>query len=362
MAAPPLVAGETLVDFVPDTAGPLTEVETFHRRAGGAPANVAVALSRLGRTPAFWTRIGTDAFGDFLADRLAAEGIPPGHAASNDEDALLERDDAAATTLAFVSRGTDDPRFSFYRDGTADTRLQPGRVTDERLAATPWVHAGGVTLASEPARSATLDLLERAAEAGCTVSFDPNVRPELWANDAELRTVCGWAIESTDVLIATPTELETLGWSGEAPEALARDAAGDGPHTVVSTLGNAGAIAVAGDDAPWTGTARHGGYEVDAVDDTGAGDAFNAGLIDALLDAGGPDGDDEAGTGEDSEHGSDVTGHGSGDRDDGSGDRPGDLEHALAAANAVAALSTTDRGAMSALPDRRAVTALLEGE
>jgi len=328
-----LVAGETLVDFVPGSTGPLADVESFDRRPGGAPANVAVALARLHDPPLFWTRVGADPFGDFLAERLDSEGIPA---------RFVERDPGAHTTLAFVSRGESEPRFTFYREGTADTRLEPGTVPDATLDAVEWVHVGGVSLAAEPARSATLDLVDRAADRGCTVSFDPNVRQELWANDAELATVCGWMLDAADVLVATPGELRALdvvggGASGSdaagdgldshgqvrrRAEALAHPATDSGPHTVVLTLGEAGAVAVATDSAPWPGTATHAGFDVDAVDPTGAGDAFAAGLLDALR-------------------------------------RDCALSDALAFASGVGALATTDRGAMAALPARDAVTALV---
>jgi len=76
---------------------------------------------------------------------------------------LVERDPGAKTTLAFVTHDeTGERAFTFYRDGTADTRLEPGRIDDETLADCEWVHAGGVTLSSGPSRAATLDLLERA--------------------------------------------------------------------------------------------------------------------------------------------------------------------------------------------------------
>lgn len=316
-----LVAGETLVDFVPATAGPLADVESFHRRAGGAPANVSVALSRLGAPPLFWTRVGTDPFGDFLADRLARAGV---------RDRYVERDPDAPTTLAFVGTGESDPRFTFYRDGTADTRLQRGTVPDAALEAVAWVHVGGVALATEPARGGTLDLIERAVDLDCTVSFDPNVRPECWSNDAELATVCGWALDETDVLVATPAELRALGVADEgdgtdptAATSLARAALDRGPHTVVLTLGDDGAVAVTEDAAPWSGAGAHEGYDVDAVDPTGAGDAFVAGLVDALR-------------------------------------RDEDLTGALAFANAVGAFATTARGAMAALPERDAVSSLLD--
>lgn len=308
-----LVAGETLIDFLPDAPGALDEVEAFARRAGGAPANVAVALSRLDEVPLFWTRVGADPFGDFLADTLAEYGVP---------DRFVERDTSAKTTLAFVTHDEDaDRSFSFYRDGTADTRMRSGTVPDEAIDAVEWVHVGGVTLANEPSRSATLDLAERAADRGCTVSFDPNARPELWGSDAEFETVAGWALELTDVLKATPEELRALGVAGDDPETLARNACEAGPHTVLLTLGGEGALAVATEDAPWSGTARHEGYPVDPVDTTGAGDAFTAGVIAALVE----------------------------------GQSVGE---ALAFANAVAATTTTAKGAMAALPDREAVDAV----
>ncbi|NHN49055.1 carbohydrate kinase [Halostella sp. JP-L12] len=308
-----LVAGETLVDFIPDAPGALDEIDAFARRAGGAPANVAVALARLDEAPLFWTRVGADPFGDFLADTLSEYGVP---------DRFVERDPSAKTTLAFVTHDEDaDRSFSFYRDGTADTRMQSGAVPDDALDSVEWVHVGGVTLADEPSRTATLDLTERAAERGCTVSFDPNARPELWGSDAEFETVAGWALAETNVLKATPAELRALGVAGDDPEALARNACDEGPHTVLLTLGGEGALAVATDEAPWSGTARHAGYSVDPVDTTGAGDAFTAGAIAALADRRG-------------------------------------LDEALAFANAVAATTTTAKGAMAALPDRESVGAV----
>jgi fructokinase len=310
-----IVAGETLIDFIPETPGALDEIEAFARRAGGAPANVAVGLSRLDEPPLFWTRVGDDPFGDFLVWTLDEYGVP---------DRFVERDPAAKTSLAFVTHDEDaDRSFSFYRDGTADTRMQAGTVPDETLAEARWVHVGGVALADEPSRTATLDLAERAADADCTVSFDPNARPELWGSDTEFETVAGWALEHADVLKATPGELRSLGASGADPEALARSACEMGPHTVLLTLGGEGAVAVATDEASWAGTTRHGGYDADPVDTTGAGDAFLAGAIAALV-------------GEES------------------------LDEALAFANAVAATTTTAKGALTALPDRDSVAEMRE--
>lgn len=309
-----LVAGETLIDFLPDRPGSLDAVETFTRRPGGAPANVAVGLAGLDATPWFWTRVGSDPFGDLLARTLSEHGLP---------DRFVERDPEAKTTLAFVSHDEDaDRAFTFYRDATADTRMQPGRIDDEALESVSWVHLGGVTLASEPAREATIELAARAGDHDCTVSFDPNARPELWTDREEFARLIDELLPRVDVLKATPEDLSEAGIDGRGTE-LARSVCGRGPHTTLLTLGREGAIAVATDEAPWTDEAAHPGYAVDPVDTTGAGDAFTAGAIAALSE------------GE-------------------------DLEEALGFANAVAATTTTAEGAMTALPDREAVARFRE--
>lgn len=135
------MAGETLIDFIPDRSGRLEAVEAFSRRAGGASANVAVALARLGEIPWFWTRVGKDSFGNFLHKNLTSNGIPK---------RFIERDPEAKTSLAFVSHEeAGEPEFSFYRDATADTRMQSDTIPDEILKEIKWVYLGGVLFSSE---------------------------------------------------------------------------------------------------------------------------------------------------------------------------------------------------------------------
>ncbi|MES3160069.1 MAG: carbohydrate kinase [Halorubrum sp.] len=328
-----LVTGETLVDFIADGQGSLRDTETFHRRAGGAPANVAVGLARLGRPPLFWTRVAEDPFGDHLVEVLAENGVRP---------ELIERDPDAATALAFVSLDPDAERaFSFHRNGTADTRLQPGAVDDATLEGVGWVHAGGVTLTAEPSRSATLDLMDRARDAGAVVSFDPNARPELFDGEETL-SAYRRAFDLADVIKATAADLVPGVLDGPVAEsaaagvdatatgstALARAITEQGPHTALVTRGADGAVAHATPAAPWNQTAgsltvEHPGYPVEPVDTTGAGDAFVAGAIRSLAD--------------------DTS-----------------LAAALEFANAVAALSTTEKGAMAALPTRVDVAQMRE--
>ena len=315
-----LVAGEALIDFIPEGERSLVDTETFHRRAGGAPANVAVGLARLGEPPLFRTRLSTDPFGDHLANTLSENGVRPD---------LIERDPDAPTTLAFVSLDADAERsFSFHRNGTADTRMRADDIADETIAGVEWVHGGGVTLADDPSRTATLDLLERAGKAGATVSFDPNARPELF-DEGEFVEHCRRALGLVDVVKATAEDLlETGVLDGDDRNAagLAGSICEQGPHTALVTRGSDGALARSTPEAPWNPTdtalvVEHGGYDVEAADTTGAGDAFTAGAIWSLA-----------------------------------GGEP--LRDALGFANAVAALSTTEAGAMSALPTRTDVETL----
>ncbi len=304
-----LVVGECLVDFIPSEPGPLADVEQFHRRAGGAPANVAVGLERLDETPWLCTTLSTDPFGEFLAETLAGEGVPERFVTQIDRP----------TALAFVSHGPDVGHgFTFYRENTADTHLDTAAVDDGTLAAVETVVSGGVALSVEPSRSATFELVERAREADCRIVFDPNTRPELWADGEELTATYERMIGLTDVVKATRGDFEPTAFATD--EDFAAGLLDSEPDTVLLTAGGSGATIVAGSGSPWgRGEWYHPGYEADVVDTTGAGDAFLAGVVAAIADGEGP-------------------------------------EETLAFANAVAAVATTADGAMAALPDRETVS------
>jgi fructokinase len=273
--------------------------------------------------------VGEDPFGDFLATTLDGYGVP---------DRFVERDAEAETALAFVSHDADADRdFTVYRDGTADTRLEPGGVPDDALDGLSWAYVGGVMLAADSGRAATLDLARRAAERDCTVVFDPNARPELWDAD-DFEAMAGEMLELVDVVKATPEDLRAAGFEAESPETLAREVCDAGPHTVLLTLGDSGSFAHSTDEAPWgAGTASHSGYAVTPVDTTGAGDAFTAGAIAAFSDG-------EIATGSETATATETA-----------TESEPTVSDVLSFANAVAALTTTAAGAMTALPSREAV-------
>jgi fructokinase len=310
-----LVAGEALIDLFPTSEGPIAEAETLQREAGGAPANVAVALARLDYPPLLWTRLGEDPFGEHLASVLAEEGI---------REELIEWDDERKTAHTLVGQDAEgDQSFTFFADETATFAMEPGAVAEETLASVEWVHAGGVTLFTEPARSATLDLLERANEHDCIVSFDPNTRPDLWPDDTVLIETLERALGLADVVKTDQEDLSVL-IDASDEDAVAEAVLDMGPHTVLLTRGGDGAMARAIADAPWgPAEAEFGGFDVDVVETTGAGDAFVAGTITAL------------------------------------GLQGTSLSEALRYASAVGGLATTATGAMDGLPSTDAVAELL---
>jgi len=322
-----LVVGETLVDMLPGAGETLRDVDGFTHRPGGAPANVAVGLSRLGAPPAFWTRLGDDPFGDFLRETLDEEGVP----------GALSRRVGGNTTLAVISPpGVDGRRFRFYGSRDVTFGFEPDAVPTDALASVSWVHLGGVALTHPAGRTAMRRVAAVADERGCTVSFDVNYRPDLVPEgdrDAVVEAIRD-VLADTDVAFASDEDVAATGISSREGEDLAQDLLDLGPHTAVVTLGSAGAVAANSAAAPWgEPTARHGGFTVEAVDATGAGDAFTSGLIRRLAA-----------------------------RTDGTTSptaAAADLEGALAFADATAALSVQDRGGMTALPDREAVEAFL---
>jgi fructokinase len=317
------VAGETPVEFVPDTGETLREVDGYRHRPGGAPANVAVGLARLGSPPAFWTRLGDDGFGAFLAETLADEGIPGAH---------VERVDGR-TTLAVVSPpGADGPRFQFYGSRDATFGFDPGSVPTEAFASSPWVHLGGVALTHPKGRAATAALLAAASAADCPVSFDVNYRADLVPDgDADaVSAAIRETVAASDVVLCSDEDASAAGLSTSEGEGLARDLVAAGPHTAAVTRGADGALAVSSEAAPWgASTVRHDGFPVDAVDATGAGDAFTAGLLSRLAGEEASDGDGDF------------------------------LREALAFADATAALSVRSAGGMESLPSRATVVRFL---
>lgn len=307
-----LVVGDALVDFVPEEADESTGETSFSPKFGGAGANVAMVLARLDSAPHLWTNLANDEFGEFLAARIEESTV---------DSTFVQRDADAKTTLAFVTHDqSGDASYNFFRERAADARLSPGTIPDETLEELSWVHVTSTIMSRESSRSAVLELMGRAQRLGCTVSLDPNARPELWHSRETFQAVLRGALDHVDVVNTGPGDLAQAGFDADqSPEELARTVTKHGPHTVFLTLGEDGSLCYGSDDSPFEGVTSHPGYDVDPVDTTGAGDSFLAGVVSAVM------------------HGEE------------------DAEEILAVANAVGAAVTTHPGALTALSDAEAI-------
>lgn len=254
-----IALGEALIDFTESGTSP-TGARLFEQNPGGAPANVACAVARLGGRAAFLGKVGDDMHGHFLRRTLAEAGV---------DVSGLAVDGGVFTTLAFVALGERGERsFSFARKPGADTCLAPEEVNGDLLRRGKLLHVGSLSLTDEPARSATFRAVELARELGLTVAYDPNYRASLWPNEATAREGMRSLTPFCDVMKLSDEETELL--AGEkAPEAAAEKLLGQGIACVVVTLGSDGALVATGE-----GSRKVKPFPARAVDTTGAGDAF----------------------------------------------------------------------------------------
>ncbi|HNF95896.1 MAG TPA: carbohydrate kinase [Pseudomonadota bacterium] len=275
--APPLavdavVFGEALVDFFPENPGTkLEDVERFVRHLGGAPCNLTIGLRRQGIPTALVTQVGSDAFGRFIKQKLDSEGVAVDGIASHK---------SARTGVTFVSvAATGERSFLFYRHPSADMLVTTAEVTPPLILRGRLFHFGSSSLSREPARAATLHALElvNKQRKQRIVSCDLNLRPHLWPDIKEAPPLLRRVLSGCDVVKLTDDELPIL-CGTESIEAGAQYVRGLGATMVVVTLGDRGAYF----DSP-QGTAYIAAESVPVVDQTGAGDAFTAGLLATLL-------------------------------------------------------------------------------
>lgn len=253
--------GELLVDFVPLRTGcALDEVERFERAAGGAPANVAAAVARLGGRSALISQVGEDAFGTFLVRSLEREGV---------DVRWVLRTDRASTGLAFVSLTAEGEReFSFFRNPSADLLLDRSQVVPEMFDGCAALHFCSVDLVDWPVKAAHRQAVELAQRAGAIVSFDPNVRLQLWRSPEACRKAIREFLPCADMVKLSSDEVEFC--TGRANEQEAAESLFElGCSLVVVTRGADGAAAYT-PQARAEVVAPH----VTAVDTTGAGDSF----------------------------------------------------------------------------------------
>jgi fructokinase len=269
-----LCLGEALVDLLPERRGPLESCGRFEACPGGAPANVATGLARLGLRVGFRGVVGDDPFGRLLATRLGAEGIACAFRFSRERP----------TGMWFVALDDRGERSFFSPNArfSADKLLCPADVDRALLARARWLHVGTSAHVLPEGRAALRAAVAAASDLGVLVSFDPNVRLHLWDDLAPLRDLCADVLPRCAVAKLAEDELELC--TGERdPERAAARLVALGTGVACVTLGREGALVRRGEDV-----LRVPAEDVEVVDTTGAGDGYVAGLLAALARAGSP--------------------------------------------------------------------------
>ncbi|GAC1486349.1 MAG: sugar kinase [Pseudarthrobacter sp.] len=277
-----LTFGESMVSL--RSAGPLSAGGSLGMHVAGAESNVAVGVARLGHSVGWAGVVGADPHGEYIVRQLRSEGIQVQH----------RLDKARSTGVMFLEQRTADlTRAYYYRAGSAGSTVSRDDV-DRALNAGPRIlHLTGITAALSPeARAAFEYAAERAAADGVVVSLDVNYRSKLWTRD-EARAVLAPIARHADILIASDDELDlvasaapgarTFGdaTSDDAETALAEELLGRGVTEVVVKRGAAGAGVHTA-----AGRFEAAAVAVTSIDTVGAGDAFTAGYLSALLDGG----------------------------------------------------------------------------
>ncbi|MFE8049658.1 aminoimidazole riboside kinase [Brenneria goodwinii] len=295
------VLGDAVIDLFAD------DMQRLLPCPGGAPANVAVGIARLNGNGAFIGRVGDEPFGHRLQQVLQQENV---------DTSYLHYDARHRTSIVLVTLNEEGERqFTFMVRPGADLFLEPGDLP--AFSAGEWLHCCSIALAAEPSRSTTLQAMASVRQAGGWLSFDANLRDDLWPDRSQMRACVKQALALADVVKLSDEELTLITEIDDMEQAMTALADEISPSLLVVTQGKAGA---------WAGRPGkmtfYPARAVRAVDTTGAGDAFVAGLLAGLSEMGVQWRDSAA------------------------------LPAMIAQAQACGALATTSKGAMTALPYR----------
>ncbi len=263
--------GETLLDLLPSRTGRrLRDASSFNPSLGGSPANTSVWLSRLGVRSALVTRIGDDEFGAICMRELQDAGV---------DTRGVQQDPKLKTGLCFLQIDAAGERSFFsYRTETAEVRFGPDDIDETLIANAKVVHLCPTPMKLPAGRAAILHAAELAKSHGAMVSADCNLRPKHWSSMEDAASA-GWDLARMSDILKLNEEEAQLIVGNLPPLDAARRLMEAGPKLVVVTLGSEGAVWVTHDDHGHVAAPR-----VDAVDATGCGDAWVAGLLARLND------------------------------------------------------------------------------
>lgn len=269
-----LLVGEPMGLYMSQQEGGLDRARTFALAVAGAELNVAIGVSRLGHRVGYLTKLGDDFHGRLIVRLMNQCGI---------STEFTTRTSKRPTGIMFKSLTPNgDPEIYYLRRGSAASTLSPADVAGLDMSAYGILHLTGIMPAlSESTRAATRLLVRRAREAGLTISFDPNLRPQLWPDRQTMAAFMNEMASQVDLFLPGIAETrELLGDEELAPEEAARRYRELGTRTVIVKCGSRGAYFDTDGARGWGGT-----FPVEhTVDTVGAGDGFAAGVLTALLE------------------------------------------------------------------------------
>ncbi len=260
--------GDCIIDFLPSAPGEMT----YSAKMGGAPVNVCAAVAKLGGRACFFGKLAEDMFGRYLLGEMDALGV---------DTSLVVRDGRCKTGLAFVDLHPDGDRdFFFYRDLPADASLSPEEVDEDIFKEGDVLHFCSISLPPSPTRDAIKKAAACARERGATVSFDVNVRLNLWKSAEDLKAAIDEFLPFADIVKVTDEELDFItGLSDEKEAVKLLFGKSDNAKIVFVTKGEKGSSVY--DRA--LGSADIPACPAVVADTTGAGDCFIGSVIYKLL-------------------------------------------------------------------------------
>lgn len=311
-----IALGELLIDFTMNGQSEQGN-NLFEACPGGAPCNVLALLNKMGKKTAFVGKVGKDQFGTLLRNTISEAGIDASH---------LVTDEEVNTTLAFVHTFPDgDREFSFYRNPGADMMLHEDEVDEEFVKDTRIFHFGTLSMTHDGVRAATKKAVSAAKEGGCLISFDPNLREPLWSSLDLAKEQMEYGFSMCDILKISDNEIQFVSGKEDYDEGIAYLQEKYNIPLILLTMGKDGSRAY------YKGMrVERPGFSVKTIETTGAGDTFGGSSLTYLL-----------------EH----------DFDSLTEEQLGEM---LTFANAAAAIVTTKKGAIKAMPKREEVLELTE--
>lgn len=253
--------GEALIDFIP-----LDDTNTTYQKSpGGAPANVAVGVSRLGAKSSFLGKVGEDVLGKFMKETLASYGV---------ETSQMSFTKDVRTGAVFVTLAENGERsFDFYIDPSADRFLEAADINEQEFTSHKILHFGSISMISGPSVEATQHAVQLAKDSGMVISYDPNLRLNLWPSEDQARETILSMMGHADVVKISEEELEFLTGEKDIETGVKKLEGYEIPFLLV-TLGSEGSYVFTKD-----GSKKVPAMKVQAVDTTGAGDAFVSGIL-----------------------------------------------------------------------------------